>query len=403
MARAPRTPLRGGRTGDPIEGNEERPDAICHNSTVRTVRPPHGVLSPGDPGRLFARRRTGRRTARDDGRRMAHLGRRPRGHPLRSARPDRRRQLRRPGAGLALPDREPRLAPRLLPADHPADDRRRALRHRRQPAQRRGHRRGHRRAPVDVPPRRGRARGAVRAAPLGPRRRLLDRRGRRRADLLRHHRLSARGPRCEDRLAGSRLRGRRHRRPETEQRPGPRPDHERAGLERRSRRGRRHRHRGRREPLGKNPAQPPQRQGLRAGLRRPDRRAPLDLPHHPAAGGVRSRDVGGRFLGVHRQHRRLDPDDGRRRARHRIPPGRDPDRRLLRRPPARRQPLRREPGRGRRRDRRAHLALPVRAPSRSGTTTSPARRSWPTSPSTAARSRRSRNRPSRAGSTSSTA
>ena len=128
-----------------------------------------------------------------------------------------------------------------------------------------------------------------------------------------------------------RLRRRRHRRPEAAQRPGPRPHHGRAGLERRPGGGRRHRHRRRREPPGRLTAEPPQRQGLRARLRRPDRRAPLDLPHHPAAGGVRPRDMAGRILGVHRQHRRLDPDDGRRRARHRVPAGRDPDRRLLRR------------------------------------------------------------------------
>ena len=264
--------LRRGRTGDLIEGTRSTPNAIRHSSTVRLVQPPRNGHSPGGPGGLPARRHPGGGPARDDGRRMAHLGRRPRRHPLRAARPDRRRQLRRPGARLALPDREPRPTPRLLPADHPADDRRRALHHRRQPAQRGRHRRGHRRAPVAVPPRRGRARGAVRAAALRARRRLLDRRGRRPTDLLRHHRLPARGPRREDRLADSRLRRRRHRRPQAEQRPGPRPDHERAGLERRARRRRRHRPRRRREPLGPNPAEPPQRQGLRARLRRPHRR-----------------------------------------------------------------------------------------------------------------------------------
>ena len=364
---------------------EEHADAIRHSSTVRLVQPTRGGPPPGGPGGLPAGRRPGRGAAWDDGRRMAHLGRRPRRHPLRTARPDRRGQLRRSGARLALPDREPRAAPRLLPADHAPDDRRRALHHGRQPSQRGRHRRGHRRAPVDVPPRRGRARRAVRAAALGPRRRLLDRRRRRRADLFRHHRLPARGAGCEDRLAGPRLRRRRRRRLEAEQRPGPGPDHERAGLERRSGRGRRHRHRGRREPLRQNAAQPPQRQGLRARLRRPHGRAPLDLPHHPAAGRVRERDVGGRLVGVHRQHRRVDPDDRRHRAGHRLPAGRDPHQRLLRRAPARRQPVLREPGRGRRRDRRADLALPVRPSSRSGTTTSRAPRSSPTSPSTAAR------------------
>ena len=119
-------------------------------------------------------------------------------------------------------------------------------------------------------------------------------------------------------------------------------------------------------PLRQNPAQPPQRQGLRARLRRPDRRAALDLPHHPAAGGVRERHVGGRLLGIHRQHRRLDPDDRRHRAGHRLPAGRDSHQRLLRRAPAGRQPVRREPRRGRCRDRGADLALPVRPSSRLG-------------------------------------
>ena len=52
----------------------------------------------------------------------------------------------------------------------------------------------------------------------------------------------------------------------------------------------------------------------------------------------------------------------RRRARHRLPAGRDSDRRLLRRPSARQQPVRREPRRGRPEDRQAHLALPARPP-----------------------------------------
>ena len=71
-------------------------------------------------------------------------------------------------------------------------------------------------------------------------------------------------------------------------------------------------------------------------------------------------------MGVHRQHRRLDPDDRRHRAGHRLPAGGDPHERLLRRAPAGRQPVRGEPGRGRRRDRRADLALPVRPPPRLG-------------------------------------
>ena len=45
---------------------------------------------------------------------------------------------------------------------------------------------------------------------------------------------------------------------------------------------------------------------LRPRLRRPHRQA-LDLPHHPAARRIRQRNLGKRFLEVHRQHRRLGP------------------------------------------------------------------------------------------------
>ena len=48
--------------------------------------------------------------------------------------------------------------------------------------------------------------------------------------------------------------GRRHRRPQAEQRSGPRPHHQRAGLERRSRGGRRRRPRRRGEPLRQKPS-----------------------------------------------------------------------------------------------------------------------------------------------------
>ena len=79
------------------------------------------------------------------------------------------------------------------------------------------------------------------------------------------------------------------------------------------------------------------------------------------------------------------------------------DRRLLWRPSARQQPVRESPGRGRSEDGQAPVALPVRPPRHLGHATSRARRFSPTSPSTAARSRPWRSRPSRRSSTCSIA
>ena len=68
-----------------------------------------------------------------------------------------------------------------------------------------------------------------------------------------------------------------------------------------------------------------------------------------------------RLVGLDRQQRRVDADHGRPGSRPRLPAGRDADHRRIRRQPPRRQPVRREPGRGRPEDRRAQVALPVRA------------------------------------------
>ena len=110
------------------------------------------------------------------------------------------------------------------------------------------------------------------------------------------------------------------------------------------------------------PEEQDERQGLRPRLRRADRQAPVDLPHHSAAGRVRQRHVGERLVVVHRQHRRVGPDLGRRGARPGVPAGRTADRRLLRRPSARQRPVRREPRRRRSEDRQAQVALPAGAP-----------------------------------------
>ena len=96
---------------------------------------------------------------------------------------------------------------------------------------------------------------------------------------------------------------------------------------------RRHRRRGVRDR--REPEEPEQREGLRPRLRRADRQAAVDLPHHPAARRVRQRDVGERLLVVHRQHRRVGADLRRRGARAGLSAGRNADARLLRRRAAR--------------------------------------------------------------------
>ena len=100
--------------------------------------------------------------------------------------------------------------------------------------------------------------------------------------------------------------------------------------------------------------------GERAGVQHPDRRAGLVLQPDPAARRVRKRHLGGRRLGPGGAHERLGADVPRRRARTRLPPRRDAEQRLLRRPPPRRQPLRGGHRLPRRAHRRARLALPDR-------------------------------------------
>ena len=121
------------------------------------------------------------RAARHDQRRVAHVGRRSRRHPLRAARSDQRRELQQARSRVALQDREPRRAPRLQPADDAADGQRRALRHRRRASQRR---RARRRRPASCCGCTGSTKASARsvgAPAVGPRRRLLDRRQGRRA------------------------------------------------------------------------------------------------------------------------------------------------------------------------------------------------------------------------------
>ena len=137
---------------------------------------------------------------------------------------------------------------------------------------------------------------------------------------------------------------------------------QRRRLERRASRRAQRRHRRRGAPRRHRAAQQGEREGLHPRLRRTHRQAPVDLPHDPGSGRVRQRHLAERLVVVHRAHRCLDAADGRRGTGHRLPAGRDSDRRLLRRPPARQQPVRRKPGRAESRNGQAALALPVRAP-----------------------------------------
>ena len=101
-------------------------------------------------------------------------------------------------------------------------------------------------------------------------------------------------------------------------------------------------------------------------LRRTHRQAPVDLPHDSAARRARRRNLGEGLVGVHRQHRRVDHDERRPRARLRLSADRNAVARFLRRPSARQQSLRREHRLPRREDRQARVALPDRASRRLG-------------------------------------
>ena len=89
-----------------------------------------------------------------------------------------------------------------------------------------------------------------------------------------------------------------------------RSDHRRDRPARDADRGRRRHHRRRRPPDRRQSAQPRQREGLCSGLRRPHRRAALDLPHHSAPRPVRARDVAGRLGRLYRQYGGVGPDLG---------------------------------------------------------------------------------------------
>ena len=239
--------------------------------------------------------------------------------------------------------------PRLQPADDAADDQRRPVLHRRRASQRGRRGRRHRRDAVDASARR--RRGAREASS----RRLsgrgvgywTDGKGDERIFYVSiGYQLVGLDAKTGDPLDG--VRHQRRRRPEAGQRSAARSDRRATSAwngapvvaqERR--------HRRRRASRRLRAAQQDEREGLHPRLRRPHRQAALDLPHDSAARRIRQRHLAEGLVVVHRTHRRVDAADRRRGARHRLPAGRDPDRRLLRRASARQQSLRREPRRGR--------------------------------------------------------
>ena len=104
--------------------------------------------------------------------------------------------------------------------------------------------------------------------------------------------------------------------------------------------------------------------GERSGVRRALGQASLDVSRRSAPGRIRDRNLGKRFLGVHRQHQPVVDDQRRRGGRARLFSAHEPDQRHVRRASAGRQPVQRLPGLRQVRHRRARLALPDR-PSRS--------------------------------------
>ena len=308
-------------------------------------------------------------------RRVAQLRRGPRQHEVLAARPDRRRQLRRSAHRVALGvggrrrrSRGDRLGRRavvdLRPAGDAADDRRGAV-------------------PVDraLPGGRGRCRHGgddLGARPAGlpgreadtrlplARRRLLERgRRQRRANLLGDQRGVPPGRRCAHRRTDPRLRRRRPRRSDgghpargarRDELPGPQPHRRRIAARHRARRRPHADHRvGLRDP-------PRGAAGLGEGRRRADGRRQVGVPDRAPGRRFRRRHVAERVVALLRQRQHLAAAELRRGARHVLPADRHADQRLLRRPPPGRQPLRREHRGRRRRDRRARLALPGRAP-----------------------------------------
>ena len=216
------------------------------------------------------------------------------------------------------------------------------------------------------------------AAALGPRPVVLDRRQGRRADRLRHDRLSPRrSSNAQDRPADRRLRQERRRR--SEGRRGLRQEVNGKGSRCRSR-SRPARSASTRRPRWSSDIIVGVVDGRRAALRvlrttprascAPSTRGPAScsgastrFPSPGEFGNETWENDSWQWTGNTGVWTEISVDRG---SGPRVPAGRVADHRLLRRPSAGQQPVRREPGGRRSEDRQAEVALPVRAPSALG-------------------------------------
>ena len=283
---------------------------------------------------------------------------------------------------MDLAERQLRSEPRLLQPRHADLRRRRPLHDRRAPPAGGGDGPGHGRDPLDLPGARDRPAPAL--APAGLRQGSRLRGSERTWGDLRHEpRLLPLGARCRDGTPARELgEGNSAGGLSAERRPRPDPAARgglgalagplgelRPGLRHSARagdgdqlvaadRGERRRRRARRAPAELRPDAHRERAGRRDGGRRGDRGGALEVPHDPAPGRVRPRDVAQRRLGMVGRHVDVGAGVGRPGARSRLSGDERVDRPELRRPPAGRQPVRRLRPRARRAHRGAALALP---------------------------------------------
>ena len=145
--------------------------------------------------------------------------------------------------------------------------------------------------------------------------------------------LQADPARCEDRRAGRDVRQQRRRRSQRRPRLGDQQEalHQHLAAHRLQGPDHRRQRRRRSADLQERSA------GRRARVPRADRKAGLEVQHHPAARRVRQQHLGRRIVAVHRPHQRVGADEPRRAARPALHAGQHAEQRLLRRPPARRR------------------------------------------------------------------
>ena len=153
-------------------------------------------------------------SAEHEERRVAPLHGGPDREPVFPARSNQRLQLQQARGGVAVQDRQLRTVPGVQARGHAAHGQGRAVHHGRYAPLRDRARPANWRAHLDAQRPRGQARRDVTASALGPRRRLLDRRPRRRAHPVHDDRLPARLAQREDRPADQLVRHERHRRSE---------------------------------------------------------------------------------------------------------------------------------------------------------------------------------------------